>query len=330
MKYLLTGGRQRLRGSKIKEWEGYDRGVLLELDSSNLSLKPVLEYESPPDCVPEGNRSSITFKSCSLWNDQVVAATQTEVMLISISNQSISCRVSLPGFNDVHHAFVNSAENFVVTSTGLDSVMEVDFDGHLVNEWHVLGGSTWDHFDKDTDWRKVLTTKPHMSHPNHCVEIDGELWVTRLEQRDFTNLNTGESISIPYERPHDGFVLGEDVLFTHVNGLMSRVHMPTRESSVLHDANQSHTGKESLGWCRGLWTSDMATLLVGFTRIRPTKYEESLEWMKRRLTDAASWYGSFPTRVVSIDVGSGVVNWQVDTEKLGINAIFSILPVAKA
>ncbi|MEX0827630.1 MAG: hypothetical protein WD005_01630, partial [Haliea sp.] len=51
---------------------------------------------------------------------------------------------------------------FYVVVTGLDTVIRVNATGKIVNEWSAVSGELpFERFDRDTDYRKIASTKPH-------------------------------------------------------------------------------------------------------------------------------------------------------------------------
>ena len=70
--------------------------------------------------------------------------------------------------------------NLLITNTGLDSVMEMTLDGEVLHEWGVLGDDPAERFPRDVDYRKIVSTKPHRSHPNNTFYSNGQVWVTRF------------------------------------------------------------------------------------------------------------------------------------------------------
>ncbi|PCJ27274.1 MAG: hypothetical protein COA96_03565 [SAR86 cluster bacterium] len=326
-KFIITGGKQRTPGHDTVEWNGYDRAVSLIFDEQNLKATPFFEYTSPAEHMPIEADASITFKSASIKDKFLVISTSTEIMKVSLDSRKLDSIVSLPIFNDVHHAFINTNGNYIVTSTGLDAVFEVTDAGEVVNEWSASDSNIWEKFDDKIDYRKVLTTKPHPIHPNHCTEIEKEYWVTRFEKQDILNLCTRESISIPFGRPHDGLLADDSAYFTHVNGIISKIDFSNRKVEELFDVNAIYSGKKSLGWCRGLCLTSDHEMILGFSRLRSTKYEDAIHWAKRLLTDSASYYGCKPTRLAKYDFKKNVLVWEFDLEPHDINAVFSILPL---
>lgn len=71
-----------------------------------------------------------------------------------------------------------------MVNTGLDMVVRVTPEGRVLEEWDVLLEPAWQRFSRDIDYRKIVSTKPHRSHPNFVFELGDEVWVTRFEQRD--------------------------------------------------------------------------------------------------------------------------------------------------
>jgi hypothetical protein len=211
-----------------------------------------------------------------------------------------------------------------VAVTGLDMVVEITTTGSLVREWNVLGEEPWSRFSRQTDYRKVATTKPHLSHPNHVFELDGEVWVTRLHQRDAICLSTpGPRIDIAIERPHDGYIFGDRIYFTTVDGHVIIANRKTLQVEETIDLNQiSGQSGQVLGWCRGLLPLNERWLWAGFTRVRPTKFRENIAWIKNRHTDRHK-----PSHLALYDLENRTCEQVIETEPHGIGVVFSLLPV---
>ena len=77
-----------------------------------------------------------------------------------------------------------------------------------------------------------------------------------------------------------------------------------------------------LGWCRGIELLDDRHAVVGFSRLRPTKWEQNLRWVKRQLGGKGT--GLLPTRIALVDLSAERFVWEVDLEPGGLNAVFSI------
>jgi hypothetical protein len=210
--------------------------------------------------------------------------------------------------------------------TGLDMVVEITTTGSLVREWSVLGEDPWARFSRETDYRKVPTTKPHLSHPNHVFVLDEEVWVTRLNQRDAICLTSpGRRIDIAVERPHDGYLFGDRIYFTTVDGHIVIANRKTQKVEETVDLNQmSGQSGQVLGWCRGVLPLDERRLWVGFTRVRPTKFLENVAWIKNGYTQRHR-----PSHVALYDLEHKTCEQEIELEPHGIGVVFSLLQVPK-
>lgn len=324
---ILSGGKQRVHKYDLDEWTGYSTAVALRVDLANGAPKVVdrLDYLSPPELISDEPDASITFKSGAMIDDGLWLTTQTEVLHFDPASFELQQRISLPVFNDVHHVMRSSRDTLVVTATGLDAIFEVSMEGELINEWSTYEKDIWCRFDKATDYRKVLTTKPHSVHPNFCLEHNGNYWVTRLQPQDAYCVQTGQTIPLPAGKPHDGNVDGDIGHYTHVNGHISRVDFAAGKVLESWDLNEASDGVKHIGWCRGIHALPDDRFIVGFTRIRPSKYRLGVEWLKNRV-GAPGWPGCHPTRIALFNAQEARFEWELDLEEHGINAVFSILP----
>ena len=108
------------------------------------------------------------------------------------------------------------------------------------------------------------------------------------------------------------------VFFTTVDGHVVEVDA----SSLEVRAELRLTGRRDdtlLGWCRGLTFLDEHHVAVGFSRIRHTKFRQTLSWVRNGLT------ASEPTRVAVYDTRHWSLVGECDLEGAGCNAVFSIL-----
>src|SRR5262249_27778508 len=152
----------------------------------------------------------------------------------------------------------------------LDMVAEVAPHGDLLGAWDVLGQPLWARFSRTLDYRKISTTKPHLSHPNYVFEAGDSLFVTRFEQKDAVSLgDQRRRIQAESGFHHDGSVFGEKVYFTSVNGCVASVDWRSGESHIV-DLNMiiKPPHGRPLGWCRGLKVYSDSRLVVGFSRLR--------------------------------------------------------------
>ncbi len=321
----VTGG--ELRQSvfrKLMEWQSSQKAVILEFDPETKQSRICVEYISPPE-VCSDDLPAILFKSASIADGKLLACTSTEVLLYSLPTFELLHYISLPCFNDLHHVCLSPEGTLLVVSTGLEMVVEVTLEGRILRQWNVLGEDPWGRFSRDTDYRKVASTKPHRSHPNHVFLLGDEIWVTRFEQRDAISLTRpGRRIDIAVQRPHDGYVVGDSIYFTTVDGKIVRVSQKTLQIEQIHDLAEMHGPREHiLGWCRGVLPIDERFAWVGFTRVRPTRFRENLAWIK-----SAGNYEDIhrPTHLALYDFERKECADEVALEPHGIGVVFSLLP----
>ena len=188
-KLYILGGRQRkaIVRDPIKEWHWYEAALILELDTETGAARTCVEYLTPRE-ARASDASSINFHSGALVGTTLYTCTTTEVLIFRLPGFERVGYVSLPCFNDVHHATPAADGNLLVVSTGLDMVVKVTPEGQVVSEWNVLDEEPWSRFSRTTDYRKVETTKPHMAHddaPNAMAAVHGAVEVGRLDLYGF-------------------------------------------------------------------------------------------------------------------------------------------------
>jgi hypothetical protein len=314
----LVGGEQRLAFRQREEWRRFGCAVVVRLREGK--LERVLEHR-----VAEERRAgegSHCFKAATFTDDRAYLCTDTEVLVCTLPDLEVESVLSLPCFNDLHHVAPGPSGTLFVVSTGLDSVVEVTPDGAMLRAVHVLGGSTWDRFSPDVDYRKVASTKPHRSHPNYVFFRDGEPWVTRFEQRDAVPLADAGRQAAPIAPAgiHDGHAHEGRMLFTGVDGRVVAVGESGRvERDVLLSG---HDERGTAGWCRGLLPLD-GRAWVGFTLLRVTELRHNLSWLANRLrgTEPEVY---LPTRIALHDLATGALLEETRTDGVGLDAIFSI------
>ena len=326
-KYYVTGGAQRKKVKDYIEWFSYGEASIFMFDDADGSVVKCASYMTPDEIRPEDKKANIVFKAGSLDGNRLLVCTQTEILAYSLPDFKQVGYTTHPRLNDVHHVKVNEAGNYLIANTGLDMVLELTPAGEVVREFSVLPDENiWDRFDKDVDYRKVLTTKPHHAHPNYVFEINGEIWVSRFVQKDVICLsNPGKVIDIGIEKVHDGNIRDGKVYFTAVNGHVVIADPVTCEVLAVHDLNAMTDTDKTLGWCRGLHILDDNQVLVGFSRLRPSKFRENVQWVKFQVGKRES-AGKLPTRVALYDLEAGRMEWDINLEKHQLNAVFSILP----
>jgi hypothetical protein len=319
---LVVGGKQRptLFAAKA-EWNGYERGVIINANTESGIGTGALDYVSPSQVCPTES-PSILFKCATLENGKLYLCTGTEVMVYEVPEFRRTTYLSLPFFNDLHHVRPTPEGNLLVAVTGLDMVAEISPDGEVLREWSVTDEPTWERFSRSVDYRKVSTTKPHRAHPSYVFYLGGDVWVTRGDLNDAVSLTSpGRRIDIRVAHVHDGHLIGEYIYFTTVNGHI--VVADTRTLCIEEDIDLNTFGSiyhGSLGWCRGLARVNDHQYWVGFTRIRHTKFKEKLLWVKH-----GAQCMDPPTRIALYDTNVKACVKEILVEPYCMSAIFSIL-----
>lgn len=327
MKLLVVGGRMKAHGASLDEWQRFERARVVIADSETGSVEPVYDYLTPPEARP--TEGSILFKAACLREDRLLLCTQTEVLELAWPSLERLRYLSPPFFNDVHHVCATDAGTLLVANTGLDMVHEFGPEGEVLREWDALGREPWTARPRGVDYRKVLTTKPHASHPNFAFEADGEIWTTRFEQRDVVCLtDPSRRIAIDLERPHDGILHEGELYFTTVDGRV--VVASPDENRVLRsvDLNEIQTSNRVLGWCRSLAVLERDLVVVGFSRVRRTEFMQNVAWIARRARGVKGGR-LLPSRIALYDLARRRLLWEVNIENAGVNAIFSIHPLSR-
>jgi hypothetical protein len=324
--FYVSGGRLRTTVfRRLEEWQSCEQALLIELDPAKNQSCARVEYVSPPEVCAE-ELPAVLFKSATLHENALYTCTSTEVLVYELPSFRLQHYISLPCFNDLHHVCPTRQGTLLVAVTGLDMVVEITTTGSLVREWSVIGEDPWARFSRETDYRKVATTKPHWSHPNHVFVLDREVWVTRLHQRDAICLTSpGPRIDIAVQRPHDGYVFGDRIYFTTVDGQIVIASGKTLKVEQTIDLNQmSGQSGQVLGWCRGVLPLDERWLWVGFTRVRPTKFLENIAWIRNGYS-----HRHRPSHVALYDLERKTCQQEIELEPHGIGVVFSLLQVPK-
>lgn len=318
--YVAGGQQAGLRPlmADTDTWYSYQKGIILEVDPSTQSVETKLEYVSPPEaCAPN---DPILFKSGSLAGNTLYICTQTEIILYDVPSFTQKGYISIPRFNDVHHVAPTSRDTLIVANSGLETVLELSYNGDVINEWNVLGEDTWSNFSKNIDYRHGVNTKPHRSHPNYVFQIGDDIWATRFHQKDALCVtNPSKRIDIGGERIHDGVVHNGRVYFTMVNGKIIVANAETLQVEETIDLTNMHPADVLLGWCRSLYFEG-SNVWVGFSRIRPTKFRENVGWLAHGMRRV------LPTHIACYDLQARKCLMEIDLEKYGLNAVFGIFP----
>jgi hypothetical protein len=319
----IVGGEQRGVPHWMQEWKLYKKALVVKAEGGRTHR--VLEYESPPEHCPDV--PCIVFKAASIKGNRAYLCTQTEILICDFPSFSIRNVISLPCFNDVHHVAVAPDGRLFVAVTGLDAVAELTPDGTLLRLVSVIGGSVWDRFSPNVDYRKVRTTKPHRAHPNFVFFLDDAPWVTRFEQSDAVPLEgkaNGRSIfRLGEQRVHDGYVVDDQIYFTSVNGRVLRFDLGTGKQDCIDLNNIACSYNDRpLGWCRGILPLGRKTW-VGFSRIRFTKLRQNLDWIRHGFSSLRR-HPHAPTRIACYDLNGRRLVDEIALEEQGMNTVFSI------
>ncbi len=318
----IVGGQQKPDAVGRPEFQGFRRGLVLRLDVDKRAGRIVFEYQCPPEVLPADDPSSL-LKAATVEGERIYLCTPTEIITCGFPSFKRLGYLSLPAFNDVHHVRPAAGGNLLVTNTGLDMVQLLTPGGETLREWDVLGQSPWSRFRQSTDYRKVPSTKPHESHPNYTFTIGDELWVTRLHQRDALCLdNPDRRIEIGIEKPHDGIVCGANVYFTTVDGHVVRAGTGSLRVEASWKVAR-HLRKPA--WCRGLHIIDNRLAVIGFSRLRRTRWQDNLSWASGGI-NALKDLATQPTSIILFNLETGKVLREIPVEQYGLSAIFSIHP----
>jgi hypothetical protein len=320
----VVGGQQRHARSlreQGEDWYKFGRGVLLAVDTRSGAVERALTYVSPPEACPPDD-AAILFKSATRLGELLYLCTQTEVLIYRIPEFTLERYLSLPAFNDVHHARPGPDGKLLVASSGLDLVLEIGSDGQVAREWNTLGQDPWQRFSRAIDYRRVASTKPHESHPNYLFLIGDEVWVTRFEQRDAISLaDPSRRIDIGIERVHDGVVVGDHVYFTTVDAHVAVASTASLKVEQVYDLNAA-SGQDldrHLGWCRGIYIEG-GCAWVGYSRLRLTRVRSNVAWVRWGFKRFA------PTRLACYDLEKSCCVQEINLQEHGLDAVFSILP----
>ena len=297
MRFLVTGGLQRVDATKLGEGRRFSTAVLNRLDWDSGEAECLVKIDKGNEHYAD-EFPNILFTCASLVNKKLYLCSETEVFVYDYPSMQLLNSCSLPHFQNIHHVTVCNGY-VAVASTGLDLVIFLDIETlQPVKFMNALGKDPWYRFSRQTDYRKIHSTKPHYAHPNFVFEIGGQPWVTRFNQKDAVCLeDMSKRINIGVERVHDGHVVGDYVYFTSVNGKIIIVNKNTLKTEEVIDLNVWEETDSPLGWCRGMALKG-ERMFVGFSRIRKTPVKENINWM----LDFVGARDKFDTRIVEYDM----------------------------
>lgn len=329
MHYLVIGGIQRT-DILTEEYHRFKKGVVYRVNPTTREASLVFEHVTRPEYCAWDDDPSILFKAAHCENGLLYLCTQTEVLVVDARTFRLIHHLSHKWMNDVHHVRPSNRNTLLVVSTGLDALFEYSYAGECLGQWNAVDGEIWERFSIDKDYRKVVTTQPHAAHPNFCFYLGEQLWLTRCDLKDAICLddrrkkidlsNTGMI--------HDGVVWGDEIYFTIVDGRIAVVDADSLQLKKVYDLNQYSGKKVALGWCRGIHLIDNRNVIVGFSRLRPSKWHKDIQWLQwiKYKAGISRHQPEAPTRVAQYDLVAGRMDWEFDLEPLGIGEVFSIIP----
>lgn len=326
MQIYISGGVEKQDAQRKPGSHRYARGRLLRLDcdtGGRIAATEILVDHVTPPALAADDDPSVCFTAAHLTSERAWIPTKTEVLICRRPDFRVERVLTHPAFNDVHAAAPTVDGGTRVVSTGLDRVLYFDADDELRGVRPVLAGeSTWGRFDPEADHRKIHSTKPHQAHPNFAFDFEGREWVTRFKQRDAVPIDAPDSARIPIdlEGCHDGVVHGGAVFFTTVDGHVVRTRPGLEGPERVWNLNELTPGLRKLGWCRGLSFLDDGRVLVGFSRLRLTRWRDNIGWAGGLA--AVQNLGHRPTRLACYDLERGRLDFELEFEEL--DAVFSI------
>ena len=155
-------------------------GGLSFLDRETDSFRIIREIDLPS---PLGMTYSKERKSLFVAGD---------CTLYEIQKGEVINKFEHPLFKDLHDVKCTQKGTFIVTSTGIDAVLEIELGrgGEVILMWYWLAtdhgytktpSGTTKHIDINKDYRKLLIPTPEQTtHVNSCIEIDDETLLATL------------------------------------------------------------------------------------------------------------------------------------------------------
>jgi hypothetical protein len=282
-----------------------DRGVTAVLGIVDAETGEILhwcEYKTPPEL--QAPKQKMQFTGFCLTDRQMYVCSHTEIIRFTEwPPTEPSGRISLPGFNDLHHC-IPWEGGLAVANTGLETVDHVSLEGELLHRWDLLDGrAEARRIDPDFDYRRIEDTKPHLVHGNHLWVRHGELWVTELRtSRAVCVTDRRCEVTVEAGMPHDGRYIRGRLAFTTVNGFVLLADPDSLEVVASHDLSRMTPGIRTLGWCRGVCEDprDPSRFFVAFSMIRKSRWRDYGFWIKHG-------HKKMPSRIDLFDVDRGEV-----------------------
>ena len=298
----------------------YEAGIY-EIDFKRKCLQRSYT-EAKPNYQIYARGYSLTFRGGSLLGANLYTCTHSEIVEFDMSTFTVKNRRSHRLFNDLHHVAATST-GLLFASTGIDHIGEYSEAGEI-RLYPVFDGSEYEPPDMETDYR-ILSTKPHRSHPNHVFQVGDRLWATRFNQKDAVCLgDLSRRLPIGEGKPHDGLIREGRLHFTTVDGKIVVYDPRTLERLDLHDIAALYRN-DSPGWCRGLEVIGEFAY-VGFSAFRWTLSLENIRFLAKNLVSLGKKLNrDQPARIVKYDMRERRIVDEMLLDGGEIGLIFSIL-----
>jgi len=283
-KIIVIGGTQ-LKYSSLKSRlkileRGTDFGTIDIVDLSTSKFENLIKTDQNSKFGTLKKGIDNKFNSSTFLGDKLLTCSGTEAFIYEWPSLKLINSFSHPLLNDVHD-ITEINDSYYLANTGLDSILIFSRNGDFKEIINTGETPIWDRFDKEVDYRKIPSTKPHLIHPNHVFEVNGEIYTTRFHQKDAVNIaDHSDRFNIEFQRPHDGHLYGDRVYFTTVDGCIVSFDAKTKQDKCIHDLNKIFDWEISMGWCRSFCMKNNIAV-VGFTALRKTSLERNIDWLKR-------------------------------------------------
>jgi hypothetical protein len=279
MHLLVSGGYPKKDYYKLNEGQQFEKAFAICVNWETGKITKKLEYISAPEFSSPD--LAMLFKTGTVYDGQIIIPTNTEIVIVDAESLDVKRTISNKTFADLHHVTVFGGL-LHIANTGMEMVQSLDMEGNIIREYFLTHTPTWKNYPEGTDFRQIVSTKPHYVHVNHVFFLDEQPWCTRFLMKDAISLqDNSKRINLNFSEggPHDGLVLDDHVLFTLTDGHIVIVSKSTLRVDEVIDLNKITGRKNPLGWCRGLdvYGND---LFVGFTRIRRSKFRVYGSWLK--------------------------------------------------
>ena len=130
---------------------------------------------------------------------------------------------------------------------------------------------------------------------------------------------------------HDGVAANGKLYFTSVDGHILIANLGSLQVIDAINIGGILNYEYPLGWCRGIKVIGDDRVIVAFSRLRSTKLKDKVSWAKAQVKKAIG-VGKYeeslpllPTRICCLDLRARRMEWELDLEAYGMNAIFSVL-----